>query len=153
MLNPDDLVDAIVAKIKLVSGFMAYMANDAANVKAYTDDETGVLNAVGAMEAPSTLVMWQELEEVSEGQAAWTHRIEIAVRPLPNQASPNRFGAVLYALINGVPAGGSKRLFADVDTPDVRWEMLGIPQAVRSVDEQGVEYILVSVRYRQKGDN
>lgn len=153
MLNPDDLVDAIVAKIKLVSGFMAYMANDAANVNAYTDNDAGILNAIGVMEAPSTLVIWQELEEVEEGLSAWTHRIDIAVRPLPNTATPNRFGAVLYQLINGVPTGGNKRLLADVDTPDTRWEMLGIPQAVRAVDNEGVEYILVSVRYRQKGDN
>lgn len=150
MLNPDILVDAITAKIKLIPGFMTFMNSVAGNVSSYTDNDVGRTNAVEVMTAPSTLVCWEELEDVAEGQAEWLHRIVIYIRLAPNPTTPNRFGAVLYQLTNGVPTGDTRRLLGDTDVPDPRWEMIGIPTALRVIDELGVEYLVVTVRYRQK---
>lgn len=145
MLNPDTLVDALVAKLKLISGFMALMGNDANNVRAHIDNESsGVLDAINTMEFPSCLVVWQELEDVPEGQAQWTHRVSLYIR------ANARIGAILYAVTDGIPTGSTYPL-SSPDTTHSSWELLGIPTAVRAVDENDVEFLEVTLRYREKG--
>lgn len=142
MLNPDVLVDAVTAKLRLIPAFVTLMG-DATRINSYIDNEAGVVNSLNSMRFPDCIVVWQELEDVAEGQAQWVHRLSIYVR------SKERMGLLLYTIVNGVPTGDNRR-FSDPDTVDDRWELLGIPIAARDLDEEAIDFLEIRMRYRQK---
>jgi len=110
MLDPTDLLDAIVGKLRLVPEIVAALDGDIDNIFAYTDqfpEQTNVRDALLTQPRPSVMVMWQASGPGMLGRnETWKHRFSLYVSP----AKGTDPFALFRLIVSGVPAGGAVRL-------------------------------------------
>jgi len=112
MLNPADLVDAIVAALQDIPEFVTEMNSEPDRISAYHDQFPARVNlgqAIYQMDPPSTLVAWRETAPGSVGRMEmWKHSFSVYFRPKEHAAGDDYgYGKLMGLLINGVPTSGT----------------------------------------------
>lgn len=143
MGNPDDLLDAICAKLRKIPGVLAMVKDLPENIAPYLDDEPSVLEAVNAMPLPSILVVLEMSDNGEFEKAQYAYNF-LAYLRLPEE----RTGTAFYRICSGVATGDNMPFTLAEIHPD--FEMIGLPNLRRDTDEDQVEYPAISMRFRDK---
>lgn len=145
MINPDELVDAVRDALQSLDEVVA-LVSDAGNIASYDDSESSLLRAISAMKAGRILVAWGSMEPVDDAGTPIRHQITIYAR----NASGQRLGDYMEAILNGIPDGGIRAPFSNPDDIDTRFEIIGFPLCSRVTDENSVDYLQISIVFAQK---
>lgn len=142
MTNPDELVDAVRDKLRAITSVVALVDGDENNILSYEDDSPSVFHKVANMETPSMVVAWAGNSEVNH----WEHVVDVYLR-----LDAHRFGAVMAAICDSVAEGDSQK-FVDADFHD-DFEQLNAPVFDRALDDEGMEYPRLRMRFRQRSNS
>ncbi len=157
MINPAELVEALVAKLRAIPELVAEMDGDAGRIYAYHDlypKRVSLPFAIYEMPVPAILVAWQGTAPGTfGGNEVWKHSLSLYLRAREvfEADPPSAYYKLFGLIVNGVPAGsGQKLLYTTVhdgcypmDTPSIH----------RATDEQGTDYFEVTVSFTEIGDN
>jgi hypothetical protein len=164
MVNPGDLVNALVTKMQLVEGLVREVGSDPQKIYVYQHNFPRTMtleDAVYQMPPGSMMVAW---EGTGPGRLdrmeVWKFRLGIYVKPAerPNIDAAYSVYQLWDNFINGVPVGegcdGQKMLrteihddFWPMDTPSITAQSGRTPESGATF-----EYFKISVTFTQKGD-
>lgn len=144
MTNPDTILDAIVAKLKLIPSLVT-LVGSAGKISAYTDADRALFASVYEMTDKAILVAWMGTAPGIFGDAeVWKHRFSIYARP----GVGVRMGTLFHTIITGAITGENLKLpYINFDPPS---EMMDTPSAQRIQDEDGIEYFEISFTMSDK---
>lgn len=157
MVNPSDIVDALVEKLKTVDALVDELGGNPENISAYHynfSESLTLEEAVDNMPDGSILVRWAGTNpvEVGEGGVYWAHRIEMYLRAATAQngsVPPRRgMGYLLSQLFSGEPVGGDgMSMLYEEFHPSVEPLHAQIGQCTIEPEEdsQGVSILKVSI--------
>jgi hypothetical protein len=157
MINPAELVDALVAKLRAIPDLVAEMEGDDQRIYSYHDSypkRVSLPLAIYEMPVPAVMVAWQGTTPGTFGaNEAWKHNISLYLRAREtfDADPPSAYYKLFSLIVNGAPNGsGQKLLYTTVhdgcypmDTPSIH----------RVADEQGTDYFEVAVSFTEIGDN
>lgn len=156
MVNPQELLEALVTKLRDISDLVGELNGKEENIYAYYDrfpDRTSLERAISLIKAPAIMVAWQGTDVTSEQISHWRHYFSLYLRAKKETNDPPDGYFLLYRLIcKGVPAGGDGQPFmyttvhASCLPPD-------IPPIQRRSDAAGVDYFEVSIALIERGDD
>lgn len=147
MVNPESIVDAIVAKIRNIAGVIT-LVGDSSAVYAYKPlfpEAASLAEALNDMPTPSVLVCYRGFSTGIDAVSR-VHNVSVFVVP---DGSP---WSLLFAILSGVPVGSAEK-FADLEVmseldPPHEYSVLDPTQE----DFAGVTFDLYSLQlaYREK---
>lgn len=147
MVDPSDILDAVVTKLKAIPGVVT-LVTSANNIYAHTPDfptVNSLQQALNSMGAPSILVAY-ESGQTGTDTIAWTHYISIYVMPRGDVF------ALLAAIINGIPTTDSEK-FQDIEVLadlDCAHELSILPPESRDFGEVSFDFWSIRLGYREK---
>lgn len=155
MINPAELVDALVAKLRAIPELVAEMEGNPQRISAYHDHypkRVSLAQAIYEMPVPSVLVAWQGTTPGSFGGAeVWKHNLSLYLRARETAESPPTAYYRLFDLIvNGVPTGSNLKLL--YSTVHERCHPMDTPSIQRVTDAQGTDYFEVHLSFTEVGD-
>jgi hypothetical protein len=156
MINPAELVDALVEKLRAIPELVAEMEGDPERVSAYHDlypKRVSLPLAIYEMPVPSILVAWQGTAPGSFGAGeAWKHNLSLYLRARETfeGGPPTAYYRLFDLIVNGVPAGGALKML--YTTVHARCLPMDLPSIQRATDEQGTDYFEVTVSFTEMGD-
>jgi hypothetical protein len=156
MINPAELVDALVAKLRAVPELVAEMEGDPQRIYAYHDlypKRTSLPLAIYEMPVPSILVAWQGTTPSSFGAGeAWKHNLSLYLRARETLEGdpPTAYYRLFDLIVNGVPATSALKML--YTTVHERCHPMDLPSIQRATDEQGTDYFEVTVSFTEMGD-
>lgn len=160
MLNPADLVDAIVAALQDIPEFVTEMDGDAARISAYHDQfptRSNLALAIYQMDPPSTLVIWRETAPGSAGRMeVWKHSFSVLFRPREHVAGDDYgYGKLMELFVNGVPSSGTGQKLLNEPIHASCWPM-DVPTFARSTlmvtQDSALDYFEVRLTLTEMGD-
>jgi hypothetical protein len=149
MVDPEDLVDELVALLRAVPALVTAMGEDATRIYGYDDEypqTTNLPRAIHKMASPSVMVVYAGfgIGSMGRGQPI-NHAVTICVRPGPD-ASIFDIGKLL---VDGTPTGQAvAMIYLTVDTALDPMEVEG--RYNRQVDAEGVEYWELNISFNEK---
>jgi hypothetical protein len=147
MINPAELVDALVAKLRAIPELVAEMHGDPERIRAYHDlypKRVSLALAIYEAPVPSILVAWQGTTPGRFGAGeAWKHNLSLYLRAAD-------YYRMLDLIVNGVPAGGALKML--YSTIHERCHPMDLPSIQRATDEQGADYFEVTLSFTEMGD-
>jgi len=156
MINPAELVDALVAKLRAIPELVLEMEGDWQRIYAYHDlypKRMSLPLAIYEMPVPSIMVAWQGTTPSSFGAAeAWKHNLSLYLRARETLDGdpPTAYYRLFDLIVNGVPAGGALKMLYTTVHP--RCHPMDPPSIQRATDEQGTDYFEVTVSFTEMGD-
>lgn len=147
MVDPADILDAIVTKLKAIPGVVT-LVTSANNIYAHTPDFpvfNSLQQTLNNMGSPSILVAY-ESGQTGTDAIAWTHYVSIYVMPRGDVFS------LISAIINGVPTTDPYK-FQDtevLDTLDCAHELSILPPESRDFGEVTFDFWSIRLAYREK---
>ena len=156
MINPAELVDALVAKLRTIHELVLEMEGDPERIYAYYDlypKRVSLPLAIYEMPVPSILVAWQGTTPGSFGAGeAWRHSLSLYLRARETFEGdpPTAFYRLFDLIVDGVPAGGALKMLYTTVHP--RCHPMDLPSIQRASDEQGTDYFEVTVSFTETGD-
>jgi hypothetical protein len=155
MINPAELVDALVAKLRAIPELVLEMEGDPQRIFAYHDlypKRVSLPLAIYEMPVPSILVAWQGTTPGSFGVGeVWRHNLSLYLRAREafEGDPPTAYYRLFDLIVNGVPAGALKMLYTTVHP---RCHPMDLPSIQRTSDEQGTDYFEVTMSFTEMGD-
>jgi len=143
VVNPDELVDAVRDKLRLIPAVVAMVDGDDSRISSYIDGDVSLASAVYEMPTPSILVAWVG-NEPGEDSQPWLHLILAYIRLGAGQ----RLGEAFYNICNSVATGDSQKFTETEFHQD--FEQIGVPVFTRQEDEDGGEFPRIDMRFRQR---
>ncbi|MGQ9686626.1 MAG: hypothetical protein ACUVT2_10030 [Thiobacillaceae bacterium] len=155
MVNPAELVEALVARLRAIPELVAEMDGDAERIYAYHDHypkRISLSSAVYEAPHPSILVAWQRTSPGFFGRhEVWKHDFALYLRAREtSEVPPTAYYRLWELIVNGVPEGDSVRLLNATIHPACY--PMDVPTCARLTDEQGVEHFVVNLSLRELGD-
>jgi len=156
MINPAELVDALVEKLRAIPELVLEIEGDPQRIYAYHDlypKRVSLPLAIYEMPVPSILVAWQGTTPGSFGAGeAWKHNLSLYLRARETLEGdpPTAYYRLFDLIVNGVPAGGALKMLYTTIHP--RCHPMDLPSIQRTSDEQGTDYFEVTVSFTEMGD-
>lgn len=156
MINPAELVDAVVTKLRAIPELVAEMESDPERISAYHDlypKRTSLSLAIYEMPVLSILVVWQGTTPGSFGSSeAWKHNLSLYLRARETLEGdrPTAYYRLCDLIVNGVPADGTLKMLYTTVHPACH--PMDLPSIQRATDEQGTDYFEVTVSFTEMGD-
>jgi hypothetical protein len=156
MINPAELVDALVEKLRAIPELVLEMEGDPERISAYHDlypKRVSLPLAIYEMPVPSILVAWQGTVPGSFGEnEAWKHNLSLYLRARETFEGdpPTAYHRLFDLIVNGVPAEGALKML--YTTVHERCHPMDLPSIQRSTHEQGTDYFEVTVSFTEMGD-
>jgi hypothetical protein len=156
VINPAELVDALVAKLRAIPELVAEMEGDAERIRAYHDlypKRVSLALAIYEMPAPAILVAWQGTTPGSFGAGeAWKHNLSLYLRARETFEGdpPTAYYRLFDRIVNGVPTGSAFKMLYTTIHPACH--PMDLPSIERATDEQGTDYFQVTVSFTEMGD-
>ncbi len=159
MVNPSEIVEALVAKLRDIPDLVTEVGGDAQRIYAYHDrypDNVSLDAAKYQMTGPAVMVAWTGTRLGSRGDfTAWKHEFSISLRAKKETNNPPDGYYKLYRLITkGVPVNGDGQplIYTTVhESCDPLDD--GIPPIQRQTDAAGVDYFEISLSFTEIGDD
>ena len=156
MINPAELVDALVAKLRAIPELVLEMEGDPQRIYAYHDlypKRVSLPLAIYEMPVPSILVAWQGTAPGTFGAGeAWKHNLSLYLRARETLDCdpPTAYYRLFDLIVNGVPASGALKML--YSTIHERCHPMDLPSIQRASDEQGTDYFEVTMSFTEMGD-
>jgi hypothetical protein len=156
MINPAELVDALVAKLRAIPELVAEMEGDPQRIYAYHDlypKRVSLPLAIHQMPAPAVMVAWQgTLPGAFGGMEAWRHQISLYLRARETLEGdgPTAYYRLFDLIVNGVPVGSTLKMLYTTVHP--RCQPMDTPSISRQSDAEGLDYFEVSTGFLEIGD-
>lgn len=153
MINPADLVAALVTALRDIPAYVTEMNGDASNIFAYEDQfptTASVQQAIAKMTPPQTMVVFEGTSQGNfDRNEVWKHRISIIQRAYGKSTT------LWHLFVNGIPASGTQRLFytnilstcMPMDIPSVQRVPLLVSQ------DAIIDFYQISATFTEIGDN
>lgn len=152
MVSVIELMQAMAVTFTNIPELVALLENPAP-VTAYIDENptrNSVSKAIYQMPSGSLLLAWSgtSMDIEAETMLAWTHAIQVYIRASRGGSAL----AVIDALVDGIPVPGD----------GLRWRYCPLISGVlptvvtdmaRLIDEEGIDYYVVSTATQETGDN
>ena len=148
MVNPNDIVDAVVTKIRAISAVVALVGGDANAIYAYEPSfpsAASLEQALNEMPSPSVLVCHRGFSTGAE-TVSRTHQVSIFIVP---DGSP---WDLLVAILDGIPSGDSEA-FKDLEilsTLDPPQEYSALDPTQQDFAEVTFDLYSIQLSYREK---
>jgi hypothetical protein len=156
MINPAELVEALVAKLRAIPELVAEMDGDAGRIYAYHDSypkRVSLPAAIYEMPVPAIMVAWQGTVPGTFGaNEAWKHNLSLYLRAREvfEGDPPSAYYRLFSLIVNGVPASSALKLL--YTTVHDRCHPMDTPSIQRTTDEQGTDYFEVNISFTEIGD-
>jgi hypothetical protein len=162
MVNPGDLVNSLVNKMRLNPDLVKLLGGKPENIYVYRHSYSRTMaldDAVYQMAPGTMMVVWEGTYPASFNRGElWRHQFGIYVKASEKINTDATYGTynIWEAFINGVPVGdgcdGQRMLRTEIH-PDVWFDTPSItPQAGRTAESTTTfEYFKISVSLTQKG--
>jgi hypothetical protein len=167
MLNPADLLDALVLKLRAIPELVEEMGGAPTNIRAYHHRWPHVSYLQVALvqaKAPAILVVWRETRPGNiETAEAWQHDFSLIVLPREEataevEGEAAAYGRIFGLIVNGVPkddtAEGNKLLNETIHSGCYP---MNIPtfsrQTIMVSAEASMDYFDARIVLAEKGDN
>jgi hypothetical protein len=165
MVNPGDLVAALLAKLQLNADLVRVVGGKQDNLFVYKRNYPRMMSlddAVYQMPPGSVMLVWEGTFPATLGNRmdVWKNQIGIYIKAKDKSNVDASFGfyEIWDALINGIPVGegcdGQKMLrttvhddFWPMDTPSITPQLGRTPES-----QEAFEYFKITVSFTQKGD-
>ncbi len=141
MINPSDIVNALVAALQGIPQLVDQLGGKATNIYAYRDSppqQSSLSRAIYEMISPSVMVVWIGTSPSrKEGIGLFSHEVSLYVRADDATTAPGTptFANVITAMINGTPTGRPVRFIMDELMPNL--QPMEVPTIRRIHDEEG----------------
>ncbi len=147
MINPNELLDAFVEKLREIPELVAAMQGDPERIYTYKDsypEQSSLPVAVHEMPSPGIMAVWAVVGPTgfSVGEV-WLHQLHLYVRA-------QDYGLVFRLLTKGVPASTGIPLIGS--TVHDNFYPMDPPSIERQADIEGLDYCLVTVPFKEIGD-
>ncbi len=154
MIDPAELLDALVDALRAIPELRSEMNGDEARIAAYHyrfPDENSLVKAVHEMPAPGILVAWRGAGPGQRGGfQCYEHQLSLFLRSREQQSGDDATGYYrLYRYIaDGVPGGSGlplihRTVHASCDP------MSNVPGIVQQTDAEGVDYFEVGIAFKE----
>jgi hypothetical protein len=147
VIKPSDITAAIVTLLQAIPDLVEAMGDDEERIYAYDDTYPVSVNRSDAIRnapSPSVMVMYRSTGEAVAG-GVWTHRVSLYLRPQDGGS----YSDLAYLIFSGVPTGQSLA-FVDCEVHSGLDPMRFEGEAAPVVDEEGVEYMEVNLRFEER---
>ncbi len=139
MVNPSELIDALVSKLRDIPDLVGEVGGDEERIFAYHDQypaRSRLQDAIYAQPSPSVMAVWQGSDQGSRGDfGAWQHHVSLYLRAKEEYAEPPDGYYRLYRLIcEGVPAGGDGQTMINTTVHDSCDPLREVPRIARQLD-------------------
>jgi hypothetical protein len=157
MLNPGDIVDAIATALRAIPALVTAQGAHAVIAAVHPEfaSQANFQTKLHQANPGDILVRWLGTGPATFGEnRIWKHQIGIYIRPFDTASTDSAGSHYLAAklVIDGVPTGGdgsklmNQQIIAGLDLMD-------IPTLRMVVDNEGLEYALVTFAIPEIGDN
>jgi hypothetical protein len=147
VIKPSDITSEIVTLLRAIPALVEAMGDDDERIYVYDDTYPVNVNRSDAIRnapSPSVMVMYRSTGEAVAG-GMWTHRVSLYLRPKDGGS----YSDLAYLIFSGVPTGHGyafPNCEVHQDLADMRIE----GEATPTVDDEGVEYMEVNLRFEEK---
>jgi hypothetical protein len=157
MVDPSDLIDALVEKLRAIEDLVELVGGDPDRIFAYSDrfpDSVSIDKARYKLPSPGMMIAYEGCGPGSSGtNEAWKHELSVSLRAKDETGSesPAAYYAMFRQFVKGKPAGEDLPMnyltvhesFLPMDTPTLR----------RMTDAAGVDYFEIAVTFTEIGDD
>lgn len=156
MLNPSDLLSAIVALYNGIPALVAAMTDTGgANINSYDDVYPGASDSSRALvelPSPGMLVRYEgTVGDNTEVRGTYVHDFSVWIRSKGTTiVSTQRYSDIGHLLLNGIPTGGTLMMSRLQIVPGV--EPLVFDYYQRRTDQNGLEYFEFRFHLPEIGD-
>ena len=142
MGDPDALLDAVRDKLRAIPGLVTLVGGNPAVIGSYSDDNTRIFQALIEMGTPAILLGLQDSDFGELGNSRYEYTIIAWMRGV------GRIGTAFKAICGGIAAGDTEP-FSDTQIhPD--FMQLGLPTIRRELDDDGIEYLGIAMRFQDR---
>lgn len=158
MLNPANLLAAIVTTYRAIPELAAAMTRDdsTVNISSYDDYYPGSVDSARALQdlkSPGMLVRYEgTVGDRTDLRGAYSHQFTVWTRSkITDAGSMERYADIGHMLINGIPAGSQQRV-SNIQFLDVVYPMV-FRYYMRRQDAAGLEYFEFRFDLPEIGDS
>ncbi len=156
MIDPSELVDNLVAKLRDIPDLVTEMGGDAEAIFAYHDQypkNISLAHAIHSMPAPSIMAVWQGTGPGSFGGFdVWKHQVTLYLRARAAEdgAPATPYYRLFRLITKGVPAASGQPMLNTQVHPNCH--PMDLPSIQRQTDAEGLDYFEVPITFTEIGD-
>jgi hypothetical protein len=154
MINPTDILDALIAKLREIEDLVEEMDGDENRIYAFHSlypKESNLAQAIFAQPVPSILAVWNGTGPGNFGRnEAWKHQFTLYLRARETDEATASYAKLFRLLTKGVPA--STGLALQYSTVHADCLPMDTPTIARDTDQESLDYFAVSITFTEIGD-
>jgi hypothetical protein len=156
VIDPSELVNNLVATLRLIPDLVAEMDGDTERIYAYHDQfpkRSSLAHAIHQMPAPSIMAAWQGTQPGSFGEVdVWKHQVTLYLRAREAADSDAPAYHRMFRLITkGVPTGSDVPMLNVTIHPSCH--AMDLPLIQRQTDAEGLDYFEIPITFTEIGDD
>ncbi len=158
MINPADIIDNLVTKLKAVPDLVALLNDDASRIVAYKDrypKESSLALAIAQTPSPGMLVYWTGTRPSRFGEMeVWSHNVGICLRCAEltdDDPSGAGYFAMFRAVTHSLPTGESQPISRLAIHEDCN--PMDVPSMERAMTVDGLDYWEINMAFVELGDD
>lgn len=156
MINPSQLIDAVVATLQTNAPLVGSMGDNAAAITAHHylyGQDNRFAEMLAQMTPPAVLIAWEGTAGGNfNGQTIWKHHVCAYIRSA-NAANAGQFSyeTIFWQMMNGFVNGSGLSMRRVQILPTV--DLMETPNAIHMVDEDQMDFFKVEMVFPEIGDN
>jgi len=154
MINPAEILDALIAKLREIEDLVAEMDGDETRIYAFHNlypKESNLTNAIFTQPVPSIMAVWNGTGPGNFGRnEAWKHQFTLYLRARETSEATASYARLFRLLTKGVPA--STGLALQYSTIHEHCLPMDTPTIARDTDQESLDYFAVSITFTEIGD-
>ncbi len=156
MIDPSEIGDALVEKLRAIPELVEQVGNDAERIYAYHDsypERASLAVAIHQMPVPSIMVVWEGTGPGHFGTVeVWKHNFGVYLRAGQELAGnpPAGYYRLFRLITRGTPVPDAQPLIYTTVHPNCH--PMDTPAIERHTDAEGLDYMRVPVSFTEIGD-
>ncbi len=154
MINPAEILDTLVAKLREIPALVSEVDGDAARIYAFHNlypKESNLAHAIFTQPVPSMMAVWNGTGPGNFGRnEAWKHQFTIYLRAHETDEPTASYARLFRLLTKGVPASTGLALQYSTVHPDCL--PMDTPTIERATDQESLDYFVVILAFTEIGD-
>ncbi|MEN6532174.1 MAG: hypothetical protein ABFD89_00830 [Bryobacteraceae bacterium] len=152
MIDPSELVDNLVTKLRLITSLVADVGGVATNIYAYHDShptKSSLMAAILQMQHPSVMAVWQGTAPGSiQNMTIWKHQVTLYLRAKEESAAGTAYCDLFRHIVEGVPTDETlAMLYVEVHASCLPMD---IPSISRQTDVEGQDYFEIPLSFTER---
>ena len=157
MIDTSELVNNLVALLRVIPALVAEIGDDASRIYAYHDQypkRSSLALAIHQMPAPSIMAAWQGTAPGSfGGNDVWKHQVTLYLRSREtfDGDPPTAYYRLFRLITKGVPESAGMPMLNVTVHPSCY--PMDVPSIQRATDAEGLDYFEVQMSFVEAGDD